>query len=133
MSKLVHATPNSKHLDSLWQFKPIPTSQYGNNRYMLQTKKYVNNSCLDIVNGGDNDQKLHLKHCGNFSGQNFSLVPVGTHKYNLMPLWQKNLWSASTRYFSCLSLTDAKPTNIVLEKCDGSKNQIFTIKPSPSA
>lgn len=130
-SNLIHAKSRAKYSDLLWQFKPIPASQYGDDRYILRAKQSGDMGCLDVVNGGDNDQKLHLKNCGNFSGQNFSLVPVGANKYNLMPLWQKNLWSDSNRHFSCLSLTEPNSAYIVLEKCDGSKSQIFTIKPSP--
>ena len=123
------STPNYSHL--LWQFEVLDGGKYGGERYILNMKKYDKTSCLDIINGGIDDQKVHLKNCGNFSGQNLSLLPVGINEYNLLPLWQKNLWESSNPYFSCLSLIkDTPTTKIALEKCDGSERQIFTIKPS---
>lgn len=123
------STPNYSHL--LWQFEVLDGGKYGGERYILNMKKYDKTSCLDIINGGIDDQKVHLKNCGNFSGQNLSLLPVGINEYNLLPLWQKNLWKSSNPYFSCLSLIkDTPTTKIALEKCDGSERQIFTIKPS---
>lgn len=122
------STPNYSHL--LWQFEVLDGGKYGGKRYILNVKKHNKPSCLDIINGGIDDQKVHLKGCGNFSGQNFSLVPVGIDKYNLLPLWQKNFWESSNPYFSCLSLIeDTHTTRVSLEECDGSERQIFTIKP----
>ena len=129
-SQLITPILNYTYSGIFWQFDIIGGGQYGSDRYTLNVKQSDVPRCLDIINGGDNDQKAHLKDCGNFSGQKFSLVPVGTNKYNLMPLWQKNLLKPSNPYLSCLLLTDTSIINIELGKCDGSERQIFNITPS---
>lgn len=109
-SKIVHTTSQSGNTGQYWQLHPKSDSQYGNtNRYQLTNRYTGNNHCLDIINGGPNDQKLHLKPCGNYSGQLFSLKPVGDEQYQLMPLWQKNLnkeVADQTPALNCISISD---------------------------
>lgn len=127
-SKIVQAVPKSNYAQSLWQFDVIDGGRYGHDRYRIKTKQADRVTCLDIVNGGNDDQKAQIKDCGDFSGQNFSLNPVGYNQYTIMPLWQKYLLTDSSAYLSCLSLSTENTSRVELQQCDGSAQQIFTLE-----
>lgn len=127
-AKTVQSAPKSNHAQPLWQFEVLNGGRYSDHRYRITTQQGDIVGCLDIVNGGINDQKAQLQDCGDFSGQSFSLLPLGDNAYTIMPLFQKNLLKTANPYLSCLSFPKEGVGSIELQKCDGSLQQIFTLK-----
>ncbi len=133
-SNLAKMAPISATDSQFWKLVPKADSQYGQaNRYQIKFIQDSNDKCLDIINGGKHDQKLHLKQCDNYSGQLFSLKPVGNEQYQLMPLWQKNLnkeVAEQTPALNCISVSDNEGSkSLKIATCDNSSKQIFILRP----
>lgn len=133
-ANLAEMAPISATESQFWKLVPKTDSQYDNsNRYQIKFIQDSNDKCLDIINGGEHDQKLHLKPCGTYSGQLFSLIPVDTNSYQIMPLWQKGLThssSSTTPYLSCLALSGDNSQTLEIAKCRSTSNQLFKFLPS---
>lgn len=131
---LLTLKPASTDKSQLWQLISKADSQYGSsNRYHIRSMQSNDYKCIDVINGGRDDQSLHLTKCGNYSGQLFSLKPVDPQQYQLMPLWQKNLTknlADHTPTLNCMSVIDNKRLKrLKITPCDDSLEQFFVLRP----
>ncbi len=91
--------------------------------YRLQTIFTGNKNCLDIINDGRNNQ-LTMAECGNFSGQNWKILPSKKAGYSRL----QTMFTGRAR---CLDIiNDGQNNQLTMANCGDFSGQYWKILPS---
>ena len=76
-NNLTHLSQCGNYTGQYWNISWVQSASDGTELYRLTTQFRGKSKCLDVVNGGPNDNHLILADCGNYSGQYWHLLPSG--------------------------------------------------------